>query len=206
MNICMLYDLWKIENKNAVLALNIYTDNIKEWVWDIAVNDSMVSFKLIHANYYMKLLRFVTMYIGETVVAEEIVSDSFLSVWENRRSLKMVTNFNSYIYAVAKYKSVSYLRSKHPQSVELDEGCIDMFIHTDTTPEQELISKEGILKLNAAINRLPEKCKLAFKLVREEKMKYKEAAEILGISQKTLEAHIAKAVKTLRGVIENDFA
>ena len=77
MNICMLYDLWKIENKNAVLALNIYTDNIKEWVWDIAVNDSMESFKLIHANYYMKLLRFVTMYIGETVVAEEIVSDSF---------------------------------------------------------------------------------------------------------------------------------
>ena len=51
MNICMLYDLWKIENKNAVLALNIYTDNIKEWVWDIAVNDSMESFKLIQATY-----------------------------------------------------------------------------------------------------------------------------------------------------------
>ena len=184
--------------------MNTCTDNIKKWVWDIAVNDSMESFKLIHANYYMKLLRFVTMYIGETVVAEEIVSDSFLSVWESRQSLKAITNFNSYIYAVAKYKSVSYLRSKQPQLVELDEECIDMFIHTDTTPEQELISKEGVLKLNAAINKLPEKCKLAFKLVREEKMKYKEAAEVLGISQKTLEAHIAKAVKTLRGVIETD--
>lgn len=185
--------------------MSIYADNIKQWVWDIATNDSMESFKLIHANYYMKLLRFVTMYTGETVVAEEIVSDSFLSVWENRQSLKTITNFNSYIYAVAKYKSISYLRSKHPQSVELDEGYIDLFIHTDTTPEQELISKEGIQKLNTAINDLPEKCKLAFKMVREEKMKYKEAAEVLGISQKTLEAHIAKAVKTLRTVIENDF-
>jgi RNA polymerase sigma factor, sigma-70 family len=79
-----------------------------------------------------------------------------------------------------------------------------MFIHTDTTPEEELISQECTRKLNEAINNLPEKCKLTFKLVREEKMKYREVAEVLGISQKTVEAHLSKAVKILRQILSSE--
>lgn len=179
-------------------------NSIKSWIYDLSVFDSMKSFKMIHAHYYLKLLRFVTMYVGEIIVSEEIVSDSFLVIWENRKSLKDIANFDSYIYAIAKYKSVSYLRGRRPQNIELDENYIDMFIHTDTTPEEELISQECTRKLNEAINNLPEKCKLTFKLVREEKMKYREVAEVLGISQKTVEAHLSKAVKILRQILSSE--
>ena len=58
--------------------------------------------------------------------------------------------------------------------------------------------------MNEAINNLPEKCKLTFKLVREEKMKYREVAEVLGISQKTVEAHLSKAVKILRQILSSE--
>ena len=61
-----------------------------------------------------------------------------------------------------------------------------------------------LLDNNEAINNLPEKCKLTFKLVREEKMKYREVAEVLGISQKTVEAHLSKAVKILRQILSSE--
>ncbi len=84
------------------------------------------------------------------------------------------------------------------EQVSLDEISIDLFTSTETTPEEELISQEGIHRLNLAIDSLPAKCKMAFKLVREDKLKYKEVAAILDISVKTLEAHLANAVRKLR--------
>ena len=88
------------------------------------------------------------------------------------------------------------------EQVSLDEISIDLFTSTETTPEEELISQEGIHRLNLAIDSLPAKCKMAFKLVREDKLKYKEVAAILDISVKTLEAHLTNAVRKLRELLE----
>jgi RNA polymerase sigma-70 factor (ECF subfamily) len=130
--------------------------------------------------------------------AEEIISDTFLIVWENRKSLPDIGNFDSYIYSVARNRAVSLYRMQHMKKVDLDEDEIDLFFQADTTPEEELIAKEDVERLNRAINSLPNKCKLVFKLVREERLKYKEVASILEISVKTVEAHLATAVKKLR--------
>ena len=136
-------------------------------------------------------MRFTSLYVPSSVEAEEIVSDTFLSLWNNRKSLPEISNFDSYIYGIARHKAISLYRTQHMEKVQIDENTIDLFAHTDTTPEEELISKECIDHLNEAINTLPDKCKMAFKLIREDKMKYKDAANILEISVKTLEAHIA---------------
>ncbi|MDD2953875.1 MAG: sigma-70 family RNA polymerase sigma factor [Parabacteroides sp.] len=143
-------------------------------------------------------MRFTSLYVPSSVEAEEIVSDTFLSLWNNRKSLPEISNFDSYIYSIARHKAISLYRAQHMEMVQIDENTIDLFAHTDTTPEEELISKESIDHLNEAINTLPDKCKMAFKLIREDKMKYKDAANILQISVKTLEAHIATAVRKLR--------
>ena len=86
----------------------------------------------------------------------------------------------------------------------MDEISVDLFTSTENTPEEELISKEKIKRLNQAIDSLPAKCKMAFKLVREDKLKYKEVATILDISIKTLEAHLANAVRKLREALADD--
>ena len=96
------------------------------------------------------------------------------------------------------------IRKQHMEQVSLDEISIDLFTSTETTPEEELISQEGIHRLNLAIDSLPAKCKMAFKLVREDKLKYKEVAAILDISVKTLEAHLANAVRKLRETLADD--
>jgi len=75
---------------------------------------------------------------------------------------------------------------------------VDAFHNTNTTPESIYISQEEVEKLNAAINELPQKTKMAFQLVRENKLKYKDAAEILGVSIKTIEKQVAAAVAKLK--------
>lgn len=175
-----------------------HREDIAQWICEMALTDSQTALKSLYLAYFQRLMRFTNLYVNSTVEAEEIVSDTFLAIWNNRKSLLKVTNFDSYIYSIARHKAISYYRSIHIEQIELNETSIDLFIHTETTPEDDLISKERIDQLNNAIDALPAKCKIAFKLVREDKLKYKEVAAILDISIKTLEAHLANAVKKLR--------
>ncbi|GAB6119136.1 RNA polymerase sigma factor [Dysgonomonas termitidis] len=172
--------------------------NIKSLLEDLADNDSEGALKLIYLAYREKISRYILIYINSKEVTEEILSDVFFTIWEKRKLLPQVTNFNSYIYSIAKYKSLNYIREQKITTINLDDVPIDLFSFTKTTAEEEYISREIIEELNSAIEELPAKCKLAFKLVKEDKMKYKDAAEHLGISVKTLEIHLTSAIKKIR--------
>lgn len=184
--------------------LDTLKEHIAQWICEMALSDSQAAFKSLYLAYFQRMIRFTNLYVSSTVEAEEIVSDTFLAVWNNRKSLIKIDNFDSYIYSIARHKAISYYRSIHMEQVELNEISIDLFTHTQTTPEDDLISKERISQLNKAIEALPAKCKTAFKLVREDKLKYKEVAAILDISVKTLEAHLATAIKKLRESLQSD--
>lgn len=144
------------------------------------------------------------MYVKSSQIAEELVSDVFFALWENRKQLVEITNFDAYIYRIAKFRVLKYLRDDKTLTVDLDEVPIDLFAFTETTPEDDYISRELIDAVNEAIERLPTKSKLAFKLVREDGMKYKDAAEHLGISVKTLEAQLTYAMKKIAKIFNID--
>ena len=90
-------------------------------VCSLATLDSQVALKSLYLVYFDRLMRFVTCHVGSEPVAEEIVSDTFLAVWENRKSLLEVTNFDSYIFTIARHKSISYFRANQMIKVEIDE-------------------------------------------------------------------------------------
>lgn len=171
----------------------------------MALSDSQTALKSLYLAYFRPLMRFTNLYASSPAEAEEIVSDTFLAIWNNRKQLLDISNFDSYIYTVARHKAISYYRKHHIEEVSLNEIPIDLFTSTETTPEEEFISQEGIHRLNLAIDSLPTKCKIAFKLVREDKLKYKEVAAILDISVKTLETHLANAVRKLRETLSDDY-
>ncbi len=173
-------------------------ENMDDIIFQLSAHSSQSALKSLYVAYFNQLIKFVVLYVDSTVVAEEIVSDVFFAVWNNRKALRDIDNFNCYVYKIAKYKSIDYLRSRQMRQFELGEIPIDAFVCTMTTPENDLISKENINLLNEAIDKLPVKCKLAFKLIREDKMKYKEVASILNVSTKTIEAYITSSVKILR--------
>jgi len=136
--------------------------------------------------------------------AEEIVSDTFHAVWEQREKMFKVQNFNTYIYAIAKNHIsdfVTYQKKKNLHIVKYDAEEVEL-ISSSSNPETDLISKDLLDRLNEAIESLPTQKKVAFKLVREMKLKYKDAAEIMGISVKTLEAHITSAMKILEKILD----
>lgn len=174
---------------------------VMQWVCEMAVSDSQAAFRSLYLHYFDRLLRFASLHVISYSEAEEIVSDTFLAIWNNRASLPEITHFDTYLYSIMRYKIISHLRKQTQQHVSLDELQIDFFAATETTPEDDLITQEEISRLNDAINSLPHKCKIAFKMVREDKMKYKEVAAILEISVKTLEAHLATATRKIREVL-----
>jgi RNA polymerase sigma-70 factor (ECF subfamily) len=178
-------------------------DEILQWVHEFSQSGSEAAFKSLYVAYFQRLMRFVIPYVSTPQEAEEIVSDSFIALWENRKSLFKVSNVEAYLYTITRNKTISYLRSLHAEETAMEES-VDSFLYTETTPEDELISKEGVERLNAAINSLPEKCKIVFQLVREDKMKYKDVARILNISIKTVETHITTAVKKLRECLSSE--
>ena len=173
-----------------------------QWVCEMALSDSQTALKSLYMSYFGRLMRFVSLYVSSPTESEEIVSDTFLALWNSRQQLPGVANFD--IYTIARHKAISYYRKQNMEKISLDEVSIDLFTSTETTPEEDLISQEGIKRLNMAIESLPAKCKVAFKLIREDKLKYKEAADILDISVKTLEAHLANAVRKLREALAED--
>ncbi|WP_029906759.1 RNA polymerase sigma factor [Prevotella sp. 10(H)] len=172
--------------------------NIKSLLEDLAGNDSEEALKFIYFAYSEKISRYIFMYTKSKEVTEEILSDVFYTIWEKRKLLPQVTNFNTYIYSIAKFKSLNYIREQKITTINFDDVAIELFGSTKTTAEEEYISKEMIEELNSTIEGLPVKCKLAFKLVKEDNMKYKDAAEHLGISVKTLEIHLTSAMKKIR--------
>ena len=98
---------------------------------------------------------------------------------------------------------MNHLRNRKIDLVDLDTFQVDAFKNTETTPESIYITHETVEALNSAINELPQKTKLAFHLVREDKMKYKEAAVVLGVSIKTIEKQVASAVAKLKEKLSN---
>lgn len=171
---------------------------------DVATRDSESAFKYLYMSYSDRIMRYLVMYVKSGQIVEELVSDVFFALWENRKQLLEVRNFDAYIYRIAKFKVLNYLRDNNNQTVDLDEVPIDLFAFTETTPEDDYISRELIDAVNTAIEELPAKSKLAFKLVREDGMKYKDAAEHLGISVKTLETQLTYAMKKITKIFNID--
>ncbi len=165
---------------------------------ELAYHDSQVAFRSLFIHFYPKLLLFISYYVKSRQEAEEIVSDTFLSVWECRAKLPTVRNFKSYLYTIARNLSISHTRKETNRQGSIDISEIEYTVAASSNPETSLIESELMYDLDAAVDSLPDKCRQAFRLVREHGLKYREAAEILGISEKTLEAHVTLAVKRIR--------
>lgn len=137
---------------------------------DLACNASQEALQELYMLYYKRIARYIGLYVRYDGAVMELTSDVFFAVWENRLELPEIRNFNAYIYRIAKFKALNYLRKRNLPTVNLDEMPLDLFARTSTTPEDDCISAETVREINRAIESLPPKCKLAFKLVREDRM------------------------------------
>ena len=160
------------------------------------------SFEDIYRLFFLRLFNFALLYVHKKEIAEEVVNDVMMKVWNKKEALTGIQNLETYLFVAVRNQSLNY-QSKYSAlqvALEPDNDRGEMINLND--PEKELEWKEIHFRLNQAIDQLPAQCRTVFKLIKEEGFKYKQVAEILNISPRTVETQLFRAIKKLDGVIE----
>lgn len=166
--------------------------------------DDQLAYKELFTALYPSLFKFVCGIIKVHPPAEEIVSDLFLKIWEKRKSLEEIKNLRVYCFVAARHLSINHLE-KQKQERRLDiEDYKKRFLQAEPGPDDRMISAEMLRRIQEVVESLPPRCKMCFKLVKEYGFKYREAAEILQVSEKTIENQLAIALKKIAAVIHFD--
>lgn len=177
-----------------------FEDNIVELQRRISQYDDEIAYKDIFFTFYKALVRFSMTFVEERETAEEVVSDVMMKMWEKRKTLSSIENLRVYLYISTKNTSLNYLSKKRLQVVSLDNLTID-FPSPALNPEQLMITAEMVRRINNAVNSLPPRCKLVFRLVKEDGLPYRDVAQILNVSIKTIDNQLAIALRKISEAI-----
>lgn len=132
----------------------------------------------------------------DTPLAENIVQDVFLKIWENRTQLDPSGNIKSYLYTLVKNHALKQLR--HDEVVTRASGELVELAESPPSPDAVLGERDLRVAVRNAIDELPERCREIFSMSRFDNLRYSEIAEILDISPKTVETQMSRALKQLR--------
>ena len=150
---------------------------------------------------YPGLLNFALQYVHVKETAEEITNDIFVKLWNRKEYLHEIDNLSTYLYVSVKNHSLNYLKQYSHLHVSVENADGESSLINRDDPEQQLEWKEIAFRLNQAIDSLPDQCRTVFKLIKEDGFRYKEVAEILGISPRTVETQLFRAMRKLQSLI-----
>jgi RNA polymerase sigma-70 factor (family 1) len=171
--------------------------SIKDLQRQIAVYEDETAYKELFFALFNTLTRFSTGIVHSKEIAEEIVSDVFMSIWTDRAKLSSIDDLQLYMFIAVKNNSIHKAKQLNKRSaVSIDE--IDVELESlYLNPEQRLIAAENVKRIETAISNLPIRARLIFKLAKEDNMRYKDIAALLNISVKTVDNQLAIALKKI---------
>ncbi|MFH2142332.1 MAG: RNA polymerase sigma-70 factor [Bacteroidota bacterium] len=155
------------------------------------------SFEALFREYFVPLCSYARKFIYDMDSSKEIVQDVYINLWEKRDTIEMDKSVKSYLYTSVHNRCLNHIRDNK----KFDKGNIRIeHTHYDRewVDNDKLVEAENENKIMNSINSLPQKCREIFILSRFEQLKYNEIAEKTGISVKTVEAQMSKALKLLR--------
>jgi RNA polymerase sigma-70 factor (ECF subfamily) len=173
-------------------------------LWElICNNDDEKAFELFFHLLNNSLIKFCILYVNQREIAEEIVGDVFVKCWLNRKNLTEIQNPETYLFVAVKNQSLNHIKKYSSiHLVQIEETNSVEFVNT-YNPQKEIENKELIFRMDKAIGMLPQQCRIVFRLIKEDGMKYKEVAEILNISPRTVQTQLFRAIKKLSVVLSN---
>ncbi|MBR8535868.1 RNA polymerase sigma-70 factor [Carboxylicivirga sediminis] len=155
-----------------------------------------LEFAHLMSTYNSGLYSFARGFVNSSEVAEEIISDVFLKLWKNRGKLLEIEDLKNYLFIAVRNSCLTAIKRKKQNEIKLDE-LPSYYIDRIEVPKEEGFDSELIDALNEAIDCLPPKCKLVFSMAKLQGFKRKEIANVLNISEKTVEYHLKTAVTKL---------
>ena len=179
------------------MSMSSYKTYADEALISLLKKSSDQAFTEIYTRYWEKLLFIAGVKLRNFHLAEELVQDIFLDIWHRRFEIEIHGSLEAYLAVAMKYKVINaQVRIKrqadHKERIgwQLDEA--------DNSTEQQLAFDELKERLSKHVARLPEKCRITYQLSKDHGLSHKEIARQLNISEKTVESHISRAIKSLR--------
>lgn len=165
-------------------------------------NGNERAFEEIYKQYFDSSFD-TAMYITKSnYLAEETVSDVFAMIWKDRSKLSNIDDWEAYLFIVIRNRAFYYRKKSQSFKTEsLEDLPYNISFNESETPLDELQLKELTITVENELNKLPEKMKLIFYMVKEKKLSYKEIAKQFNLSERTINSHITEASKRLRAAI-----
>lgn len=166
---------------------------------------NQVAFRKVYHHFYKKLLQFAFILTKNKEVSEELVEDVFIKFWKNKEHAEEIRYLKVYLYTATKNTCLNYLSSRANANLTKPFDAINIELPETSCPVQLLIYQETFSKIHRAIDTLPPRCKMIFKLIREDGLKYKEVAEILNLSVNTVESQMTIAIRRIAFLVKEEF-
>lgn len=157
-------------------------------------------FEALFKSHFAFLVNFARQFVDDVDTAQDLTQKVFITLWEKREQIDPKQSIKSYLFTSVRNRCLNYIRDQkkyRSQVLDIELADFELAVEEDHFGEEELKQK-----IEAALSSLPGKCRQVFEMSRFQQMKYKEIAEELDISQKTVEAHMSKAIKSLRAYLE----
>jgi len=155
------------------------------------------AFEQVFKTHFKRLHAYAFTILRDEVEAEEMVQQVFFKLWERNENLSLTGSVSAYLYRAVHNESLNYIKRQKVRSNHQLHVAYSMKNEVEH-PEKKVMAGELEKKIHTALNELPEQCRTIFQMSRFDELKYREIADKLGISVKTVENQMGKALKLLR--------
>lgn len=169
------------------------------------------AFRLIMDHWYLRLYNFANGYLDHAENTKEVLQDVFLKLWDNRQKLAEQTNLNAYLFTLTRNRCIDLIRRERLMlqfRTDKQDEYLRLTENFDALSDpilDDLFALELQDEINRAVSGLPEQCRKVFILSRTNGLKNKEISVSLELSEKTVESHLTKALKTIKLALEQKF-
>lgn len=193
--------LQKIFKRKSILSSQSMSTESSENFASLLQSGDEGAFQAIFQEFYVPVCKTVQRFIRDKGIVEDLAQDIFVRLWERREQINITTSLGAYLHRMAVNEALTYIRrQKKFQTNDITETD---FKANDHSTDQVMAGNELKDNISAAISQLPPRCQTIFKMSRYEEMTYKQIGEALDISVKTVENQMGKALKILRGLLQN---
>ncbi len=162
------------------------------------------AFSFLFRKYYKDLVLFGGRFLPDRNTCEDVVQSVFLKLWQERDCLEIKTSIKSFLLKSVQNSCLDIIR--HEQIKQNYEDATQFnFSFDDIDADNYILYSDLKSHLDIALNKLPDNCREAFELNRFDGLKYKEIAQKLDVSERTVEVRIGKAIGLLRQYLKDFF-
>jgi RNA polymerase sigma-70 factor (ECF subfamily) len=156
-------------------------------------------YKKVFEEYYNPLCNFASKYVSGSDIAEDVVQEVFVQMWQKRKQITLTSGIRSYLFQSTRNKAIEIIRRNKLQNAYIDEEKhnVEVSYEIDKEADNYMLKEQ----LNKSIRQLPPKCQEIFVLSKMNGLTYGEIAEELNLSIKTVENQIGRGLKLLRGML-----